>query len=122
MSAGISRGRRSEPGSILPSSTPKREADAEALDAEVAANQAALEAAGHWGVPTLVFKGEPFFGQDRIDLALVADAAQAGLAPSQHLIIRPHRLRRLGEDQKWRSTSPRNSAFASAYSAISRAT
>jgi len=44
--------------------------DAEALDAEVAANQAALEAAGHWGVPTLVFMGEPFFGQDRIDVAL----------------------------------------------------
>ena len=37
------------------------------LDAEIAANQAALEAAGHWGVPTLVFEGEPFFGQDRID-------------------------------------------------------
>lgn len=45
-------------------------ADAEAIDAEVAANQAALEAAGHWGVPTLVFQGEPFFGQDRIDVAL----------------------------------------------------
>ena len=45
-------------------------ADAEALDAEVAVNQAALEAAGHWGVPTLVFQNEPFFGQDRIDLAL----------------------------------------------------
>ena len=45
------------------------EADAEALDAEVAANQEALEAAGHWGVPTLVFDGEPFFGQDRIALA-----------------------------------------------------
>jgi 2-hydroxychromene-2-carboxylate isomerase len=40
------------------------------LDAELAANQAALEAAGHWGVPTLVFDGEPFFGQDRIDLAV----------------------------------------------------
>ena len=52
------------------------ELDAEAarepdvLDAEIAANQAALEAAGHWGVPTLVFEGEPFFGQDRIDLAV----------------------------------------------------
>ena len=45
-------------------------ADAEALDAEVAANQDELEAAGHWGVPTLVFEGEPFFGQDRIDVAL----------------------------------------------------
>ncbi|QPD00243.1 2-hydroxychromene-2-carboxylate isomerase [Qipengyuania soli] len=42
--------------------------EAEALDAEIAANQAALEAAGHWGVPTLVFEGEPFFGQDRIDM------------------------------------------------------
>ncbi|MGH6781444.1 MAG: 2-hydroxychromene-2-carboxylate isomerase, partial [Sphingomonadaceae bacterium] len=40
------------------------------LDAEIAANQVALERAGHWGVPTLVFNGEPFFGQDRIDLAL----------------------------------------------------
>ncbi len=43
--------------------------DAEALDAEIAENQAALEAAGHWGVPTLVFDGEPFFGQDRVDMA-----------------------------------------------------
>ena len=46
------------------------EADAAALDADLAANQEALEAAGHWGVPTLVFNGEPFFGQDRVDLAL----------------------------------------------------
>ncbi|MCR9271165.1 MAG: DsbA family protein [Hyphomonadaceae bacterium] len=34
---------------------------------EIEANQAALEAAGHWGVPTMVYEGEPFFGQDRID-------------------------------------------------------
>ena len=34
---------------------------------EIEANHAALEDAGHWGVPTMVFKGEPFFGQDRID-------------------------------------------------------
>ncbi|MBS0478938.1 MAG: DsbA family protein [Proteobacteria bacterium] len=54
------------------------ERDAEALDAEVAANQAALETAGHWGVPTLVFQGEPFFGQDRIDLAMWR-MEQAGL-------------------------------------------
>lgn len=45
-------------------------AEADMLDAEISANQAALEAAGHWGVPTLVFDGEPFFGQDRIDLAV----------------------------------------------------
>jgi 2-hydroxychromene-2-carboxylate isomerase len=43
--------------------------DAEALDVEIAANQQALEAAGHWGVPTLVIDGEPFFGQDRIEMA-----------------------------------------------------
>lgn len=36
----------------------------------IATNEAALEAAGHWGVPTLVFDGEPFFGQDRLDLLL----------------------------------------------------
>jgi 2-hydroxychromene-2-carboxylate isomerase len=53
-------------------------ADATALDTELAANQAALEAAGHWGVPTLVFQGEPFFGQDRVDVALWR-MKQAGL-------------------------------------------
>jgi 2-hydroxychromene-2-carboxylate isomerase len=35
--------------------------------AEIARNQDALDAAGHWGVPTMVFRGEPFFGQDRIE-------------------------------------------------------
>jgi 2-hydroxychromene-2-carboxylate isomerase len=45
------------------------ESDADTLDAEIAANQQALEDAGHWGVPTLVFDGEPFFGQDRIAMA-----------------------------------------------------
>ena len=45
------------------------EAEADALDAQIADNQAALTAAGHWGVPTLVFEGEPFFGQDRIEMA-----------------------------------------------------
>jgi 2-hydroxychromene-2-carboxylate isomerase len=54
--------------------------EAEALDAEIAANQDALEAAGHWGVPTLVFAGEPFFGQDRIAMAGWR-MEQAGLAP-----------------------------------------
>jgi 2-hydroxychromene-2-carboxylate isomerase len=44
--------------------------DAATLDTEIASNQHALEAAGHWGVPTLLFEGEPFFGQDRIDLAV----------------------------------------------------
>jgi|SRR6185369_13707306 len=42
----------------------------EHYDAVIAENQRALEAAGHWGVPTMAFQGEPFFGQDRIDLLL----------------------------------------------------
>ncbi|MFC4295073.1 2-hydroxychromene-2-carboxylate isomerase [Novosphingobium tardum] len=43
---------------------------ADELDAEIDQNQSALEAAGHWGVPTLVLEGEPFFGQDRIAMAI----------------------------------------------------
>ena len=35
--------------------------------AVVEENHAALEAAGHWGVPTMVYEGEPFFGQDRVE-------------------------------------------------------
>ena len=42
-------------------------ADTEGYDEEIAANQAAQSNAGHWGVPLMVFDGEPFFGQDRID-------------------------------------------------------
>lgn len=34
---------------------------------EIERNHEALDAAGHWGVPTMVVRGEPFFGQDRID-------------------------------------------------------
>lgn len=41
-------------------------ADGDHLE-EIERNQEALDAAGHWGVPTMVFLGEPFFGQDRID-------------------------------------------------------
>ena len=53
-------------------------ADPAHFDAIIADNQGALEAAGHWGVPTMVFEGEPFFGQDRIDL-LVWRMQQRGL-------------------------------------------
>lgn len=45
------------------------EHDQAALDAEIDANQKALEEAGHWGAPTLVFEREPFFGQDRVEMA-----------------------------------------------------
>jgi 2-hydroxychromene-2-carboxylate isomerase len=48
------------------------------LDATIEENEKALEKAGHWGVPTMVFRGEPFFGQDRIDL-LVWRLKQHGL-------------------------------------------
>lgn len=55
--------------------------DLAALDASIAsnpdkyeaiiqANQAAHQASGHWGVPTFAFEGEPFFGQDRLDVLL----------------------------------------------------
>jgi len=43
---------------------------AEAIDVEIRANEAAQEAAGHGGVPLMVFEGEPFFGQDRLELLL----------------------------------------------------
>lgn len=42
----------------------------EQCDTMAAENQKALEEAGHWGVPTMVFRGEPFFGQDRLDVLL----------------------------------------------------
>ena len=54
------------------------EADPKHFVDAIEANQAALEAAGHWGVPTCVFDGEPFFGQDRID-ALLWRLRQHGL-------------------------------------------
>jgi len=44
----------------------KIEADADHYEAIIAANEAAQNAAGHWGVPLMVFEGEPFFGQDRL--------------------------------------------------------
>ena len=43
-------------------------ADGVRYDQVIAANGDALEKSGHWGVPTCVFEGEPFFGQDRLDV------------------------------------------------------
>jgi 2-hydroxychromene-2-carboxylate isomerase len=54
--------------------------DPEGLAAVIAANQFAHERSGHWGVPTFVFEGEPFFGQDRIEL-LLWRLRQRGLRP-----------------------------------------
>lgn len=50
----------------------------EKYDAALEKNQAAHAAAGHWGVPLMVFEGEPFYGQDRVDL-LIARLRQKGL-------------------------------------------
>ena len=50
--------------SLTDMETAMHEAD---VRASVADNHQALEQAGHWGVPTMVFQGEPFFGQDRIE-------------------------------------------------------
>jgi 2-hydroxychromene-2-carboxylate isomerase len=50
----------------------------ERYEAIIDANQEAHRKAGHWGVPTFAFNGEPFFGQDRID-ALMWRLGQAGL-------------------------------------------
>ena len=54
-------------------------ADAERLDALIAANQDAQREGGHYGVPLMVFEGEPFFGQDRFD-QLQWRMGQKGLA------------------------------------------
>lgn len=55
------------------------EADPDGYDKEAADNFAALSAAGHWGVPTFVLNGEPFFGQDRLEiLAWRLDPKKAG--------------------------------------------
>jgi 2-hydroxychromene-2-carboxylate isomerase len=40
--------------------------DPDKYEAIIMANQNAHAEAGHWGVPTMAFNGEPFFGQDRI--------------------------------------------------------
>lgn len=58
----------------------KIEADPAKYDAIIEANQKAHREAGHWGVPTMVFEGEPFFGQDRIDV-LLWRLKQNGLKP-----------------------------------------
>lgn len=76
-------------GSYLADATARAGLDLASMDAAITANPARydtvieqnqrdLETAGHWGVPTMAFQGEPFFGQDRIDL-LVWRLEQHGL-------------------------------------------
>lgn len=64
-------------GNHLKEATARAGLDLASLDAKITANEAhyddiitaneaAQNAAGHWGVPLMVFEGEPFFGQDRL--------------------------------------------------------
>lgn len=69
-------------------------ANPESYRIEVERNQQDLEAAGHWGVPTFVFRGEPFFGQDRID-TLCWRLDREGLAVWFTPVSAPGRKRKL---------------------------
>lgn len=57
-------------------------ADPRKYDSIIEDSQRAQEAAGHWGVPLMVYEGEPFFGQDRIDLLIWRMAEAQGKSPS----------------------------------------
>jgi 2-hydroxychromene-2-carboxylate isomerase len=77
---GVLEAATAEAGLDLADLEAKIEADPAACDAAIALNGKALLEAGHWGVPTLTVEGEPFFGQDRIELALWR-LKQRGLQP-----------------------------------------
>lgn len=56
--------------------------DPDRFDAVISENQAAHDASDHWGAPLMTFRGETFYGQDRIDI-LLWRMMQAGLAVRQ---------------------------------------
>jgi 2-hydroxychromene-2-carboxylate isomerase len=58
------------------------------MRARVDANTAALADLGHWGVPLFVFRGELFWGQDRIE-ALSLALRDAGLAHACDSVLWP---------------------------------
>ncbi len=53
-------------------------ADGDGYEAKIETNHAALDKSAHWGVPTMVWNDETFFGQDRID-TLIWRLKQNGL-------------------------------------------
>ncbi len=57
-------------GLSLESMDKQAEAEADRIEVVILQNQVDHDKAGHWGVPTCAFKGEPFFGQDRLDVLL----------------------------------------------------
>lgn len=56
--------------------------DPDRFDGVIAENQKAHDATDHWGVPLMTFRGETFYGQDRID-QLLWRMMQAGLPVKQ---------------------------------------
>jgi len=46
------------------------ESDPQKLEAIIEENQKAQEQTDHWGVPLMTFRGETFYGQDRVDALL----------------------------------------------------
>ncbi|HEX4848149.1 MAG TPA: DsbA family protein [Novosphingobium sp.] len=56
-----------EAGGDLAEMDAVQEAEAERLDAVIKQNEADQRLGGHYGVPLMVYDGEPFFGQDRYD-------------------------------------------------------
>lgn len=56
-------------------------ADPDHYDSAIKASQDAQRLGGHYGVPLMVFDGEPFFGQDRFD-QMVWRMQQKGLQPA----------------------------------------
>ena len=48
----------------------KVESEPDKLDAVIAENHTAQENTDHWGVPLMTFRGETFYGQDRIETLL----------------------------------------------------
>jgi 2-hydroxychromene-2-carboxylate isomerase len=69
-------------GLDLPALQATIDRDPQRIERIIEANQSGQVAAGHSGVPLFVFRGEPFFGQDRFDV-LVWRLQQAGLARRQ---------------------------------------
>ena len=57
-------------GLDLSSMEQRLQPETDRLEAEIVKNQADHHLVGHWGVPTCAFEGEPFFGQDRLDVLL----------------------------------------------------
>ena len=57
-------------GLDLSSMEQRLQPETDRLEAEIVKNQADHQLVGHWGVPTCAFEGEPFFGQDRLDVLL----------------------------------------------------